>query len=228
MWAMPEEKHFIFIDESGDPGPAGTPIYILAALHVDEEELHTVRDHLTAFRYHGRVRKEFKDSRGSDKPTNPGDGTHRLLEAIAERCHDGQAKVTATWLDKAKYKANKGPHLDGGPDAASKFRHFQLRLLLERHIAERRWGPLTDIVIDRWSMTDERRRNLEEYLQGNFKLRPVPTVTLVDSLCCDLIQVSDIITRVVRRCVTGTASDTDKELCSRMVSLHEITGGIYR
>jgi hypothetical protein len=194
---VPEDKEFIFIDESGDPRTAGTPIYILAALHVDEEELHCIRDHLTAYRYHSHVRKEFKDTRKADKAIVDGDGAHRLLASIAERCNDGAATITATWLDKETYRANNGPYLDGSTDATSKFRHFQLRRLLERHIASRPWGELTDIVIDRWSMSDEKRRNLEEYLQGNHRLRPKPTVTLVDSLCCDLIQVADIVTRVV-------------------------------
>lgn len=43
-------------------------------------------------------------------------------------------------------------------------------------------------MIDRWRMTPELRQNLEDYLHGNFKLRPaIAAVTLVDSAYADPI-----------------------------------------
>jgi hypothetical protein len=48
-------REHVFTDESGDPGPAGNPIYILIAMHVSETVLDQVRRHLAAFRYHNDV-----------------------------------------------------------------------------------------------------------------------------------------------------------------------------
>jgi hypothetical protein len=48
----PDRKEFVFIHESGDPGPTGEPIYILASLHMDEAILNDVRNHQASFRFH--------------------------------------------------------------------------------------------------------------------------------------------------------------------------------
>ena len=222
---MADDKEFVFIDESGDPGPGGSPVYILVALHADEEALHAIREHLTAFRYHTLVKKEFKAGRWADKTMTEGDGTQRLLAPLGHMSDDGHVAVTGIWLTKAKYRANGGPHLN--PGTAAKFRHFQLRMLLEKHVAAHPWGDATDIVIDRWGMTDAQRRDLEQYLKGNFKLRPTPVITLVDSVCCDFVQVVDIITRLIKRCVTGKGTPEELALCECLVNLHEIERGLY-
>lgn len=43
------DKEFIFVDESGDPGPRGDPTYILIALHTNEATLNRIRKHLVSF-----------------------------------------------------------------------------------------------------------------------------------------------------------------------------------
>ena len=220
-----QDKEFVFIDESGDPGPHGSPMYILAALHVREESFPALRHHLTAFRYHTHTIKEFKDGRWADKPMREGDATHRLLDPVAQMKADGALSLTGTWMNKKKYISNGGPHLAEGPTC--KFRHFQLRILLERHRATQQWGTETDLVIDRWLMTREQRADLETYLKGNFKLRPSPEVTLVDSLCCDPVQVVDIVTRLVKRCVTDRGNEEELALCERLIDLSEVTRGLY-
>lgn len=220
-------KEFILIDESGDPGAEGNPIYILIALHADEEALHEVRQHLTAFRYHLGATKEFKSSRWADRPLTTGNALDRLLTPIANLVDEERVTVTANWLNKETYKGNGGPYLTGATADTAKFRNFQLRLLLERHVLYRGWGPATDLVIDRWAMTEEQRRNLEDYLRNNFNLRPVPWITLVDSVYCDFVQVVDVVSRVVRRCVEDRADDDERGLCSRLTDLHEVTRGLY-
>jgi hypothetical protein len=95
-------------------------------------------------------------------------------------------------------------------------------------VARRRWSEAVDLVIDRWAMTLDQRKNLEEYLRGNFKLRPViPWITLLDSAYCDPIQVVDIYSRLVRRVVTGVGTREEVALCDRLVDLEEIRRGLY-
>lgn len=218
-----DQKQFIFIDESGDPGPAGDPTYILAGIHMAEPVLNHVRFHDSAFRYHSQIIKEYKDQAWASGISQ---AAFRLLNALADLTAPDQVTSTVTWLDKATYKANGGPYLN--PGEAREFRHFQIRLLLERHRLARAWSTRLDVVLDRWEPSAEGRRNLEDYLRGNYALRPqIETVTLVDSLYADVIQISDLYTRLARLLVTGRASPDQAALGRRLFVAHEITKGIY-
>lgn len=218
-----DQKEFIFIDESGDPGPAGDPYYILAGLHMGEQVLNHVRFHDAAFRYHSGIIKEYKDQTWA-KGINQ--AALRLLVSLADLTSPTQVTSTVTWLSKATYKGNGGPHL--APGQSRKFRHFQVRMLLERHRAVRAWTSRLDVVLDRWEPSTEGRRDLEDYLKGNYALRPeIETVTLVDSLYADVIQIADIYTRLARLVVTGSANAEQTALANRLFSIHEITRGVY-
>lgn len=223
--AMPtEEKEFLFVDESGDPGVAGNPLYILIGMHLSASVLDHVRRHLAAFRYHHDVVREFKAQRWADK-LSP--ATRHLLEYLADLTDPGDITTTGNWLDKGRYLAGGGPHLSS-PGEAVRFRNYQLRRLLERHRGRRAWGENLDVVIDRWRMNVDQRRNLEDYLRGNFRLRPViASVTTVDSVYTDPIQVVDIYGRLARRVVLGSASPEESALCARLMELQELTGGLY-
>lgn len=219
----PDEKQFIFIDESGDPGLSGDPTYILAAIHMAEPILNHVRYHDSAFRYHSQIIKEYKDQGWA-----PGIGQagFRLLLALADLTAPDQVTSTVTWLDKLTYRKNGGPYLN--PGEAREFRHFQVRLLLERHRLAREWSTRLDVVLDRWEPSVQGRRNLEDYLKANYALRPeIETVTLVDSLYADVIQIADLYTRLARLLVTGRASPEHAALAKRLFTVHEITKGIY-
>jgi len=141
---------FIFIDESGDPGdPAilgASPLYLLVATHMDEMTYRDFTAHVAAFRYFHGVNREFKAWGGLLKMP-PTIQWRTLMEYLSDRTVAGDITTTATWMDKATYKANRGPYL--APGQSTLFRHFQIRLLLERHRARRAWGPDVDIVLDR-------------------------------------------------------------------------------
>ena len=103
----------------------------------------------------------------------------------------------------------------------------QLRLLLERHLTRRPWGENLDVAVDRWRLNLEQRRNLEDYLRTNYRLRPmIGYITMVDSVYADPVQVADIYARVARRVLTGDADREKEELCRRLMDLSEVTGGL--
>jgi hypothetical protein len=219
---MVTSKEFLFIDESGNPGSAGNPIYIVVGLHLTETCVHRVRQHMTSFRYHHDVVKELKEQRNPDKLTPQ---TRRLMVPLAEMCDAGEISATANWCDKAVYKTNRGPYLGEG----QKFRNFQVRLLLQRHHSLHPWFTDLDVVLDRWSMDEAQRRNLEEYLKGNFKLRPtIQHVTTVDSDYVDPIQIVDVYARLLRRVVENKAPTPDEvALVPRLMEVNQITRGLY-
>lgn len=219
-----DQREYIFIDESGDPGfSGGSSHYMVGALHVDEPTLDHLRMHLAAFRYHGEVQNEFKQTSWADK-LNP--KAIRLLQCLEDFTTSGGIVSTVTWLDKNKYKLHKGPYTADGQ--THQFRHYQLRRLLEHHRARRAWGTKLDVVLDRWGQSVEVKRNLEDYLKGNTNLRPeINHVTFVDSKYCDPVQIIDIYLRLVRRVWEGGATTEEVRFATALVDVTEIVGGLY-
>lgn len=76
-------------------------------------------------------------------------------------------------------------------------------------------------------MSDAQRTNLQTYLKGNWRLHPIGDLTFVDSRYVDMVQVVDLYTRLIRRVVEGEADAEQAEMCSRLLTLHEITKGLY-
>src|SRR5689334_9539954 len=106
--AAQDQREYIFVDESGDPGfQGGSNLYALGALHTDQPNLEMVRHHVAAFRYLGEVKKEFKATSWADKlsPT-----ALRLLHCMEDMTASGAVTATAIWLNKGTYGSNHGPY----------------------------------------------------------------------------------------------------------------------
>lgn len=184
-----------------------------------------VRLHIATFRYFHEVTKEFKDWGALLKgPATP--HWRSLLGFLAELTQAGDVTTTANWLDKSTYRSSRGPHLGPGADTA-KFRNFQLRRLLERHKTRRGWTSDVDIVLDRWSMSVAQRRNLEDYIRGNWRLRPIGDVTTVSSSYVDSVQIVDLYARLARRVIEGKAGPAEVDWCDKLMDLKEVKGGLY-
>jgi len=76
-----DAKEFLFFDESGDPGPAGDPFYIVVVIHMTATVLNHVRYCDAAFRYHSQITKEYKEQNWGEEL---GAGWH-----AAPHCHGG-------------------------------------------------------------------------------------------------------------------------------------------
>lgn len=224
---MPSDAtEFLFVDESGDPGVDGTPLYVMACIHADMETLVALQTHLVNFRYHHGVKGELKEWGGllKKKPTQM---TRSLLRFLLEVTEPGGVRASANWLRKATYRANGGPHLGPG-STAHWFQNYQLRRLLGRHQARNGWGDNADLILDRWPMTEYQLMNLRNYLKGKCDLRPPPHhITIADSSYVPAIELADFYARLVRVAVEGGADPEYVSFASSLMSVKEITRGLF-
>ena len=219
---------YLFLDESGDPGtaPGNNPIYLLAGLHVTKRGLEALRVHLACFRYQHQVSKEFK-SWGALLKDGPTVQLKAFVETLVTLTEEGTIAATVNWLHKPSYQGNQGPYLAKG--RSQKFRSFQLRLLLSRHRSRGHWSDNLDIVLDRWNMSEDRYLNLRQYVEETiWGLEPRPAhVTVADSDYVEGLQVADMYARFARGVVEGKASDWHRQMVGRLMSLEQVTGGLF-
>jgi len=221
-----DRAEFVFIDESGDPGyPGMNPLYILSAVHMNAAVFNRFSLHLSSFRYFHEVTRELKDWGGLLKD-NATPQWRSLMGFLADMTDSGEISATTTWLNKTNYRAGGGPHLFEGADT-TRFRHFQVRLLMQRHKSRIGWGDNLDVVLDRWSLNEAQRRNLEDYIRNNYALQPVASVTTVDSAYVDAVQIADLYTRLARRVIEGAVDDEQRAICARLMELCQVVGGLY-
>lgn len=168
---------FLFVDESGDPGYKlepesgrllSSPYYTTAVLHVCDDSLPLLTQHMANFRFYLGLRKELKSPPGTKEFT----GLMDPIRAFADM--GASIWASAVYLDKARYTGN---YLKpGGTRAANpiRFRNYVLRRLLEFHVARH---PIQsgqyDLILDRYDMSLEQEENLVDYLAGNSRV-PTP------------------------------------------------------
>ena len=191
------KRDFIFIDESGDPGLA-TSYYIQALLHITDESLKKLNVQLGAFRYFGCVRRELKSTRLNKLQKE------QLLNILKLSISDNSfIKATAVYVDKKQYS---GPYLlntndQKGTGAATKFRHFIIRKLLEFHFQnEKSQSDEIEIIIDRFHSDEKQEQQMRNYLRTD-KYNRLPAfkhIIQADSRYLELLQITDWIAGSVK------------------------------
>jgi hypothetical protein len=199
---------YIFIDESGDPGKlvddaSNSRCYSELALQVSNLNINTLYEHLINWRYVKRISREVKSlPNGVDKK--------RFIEPIAIMQESGVIKCSCIYVDKTNYK---GPYLNNAQPL--KFRNYIHRNLLEHHFSK--YPSITDenieLVFDRFEMSKEEIQNMENYLTKNWNLPNFKYITHVDSIYCEILQLTSQLVNMIK----DLKSDkTDQEFKNRM------------
>lgn len=207
--------HYVFIDESGDPGklfredaqgnrvPTGaSEYYILSAVCVDSKALFALENRILEIRQKYGYRSEIKST------SIPLSMYKDLLDIINEL----EIKVYYRLVDKKKYtgkfatNGNKKLHNIFDEYNIAKVTHFALKMC----------GLLNaDVVIDR----AERRlwegdfESFNEYLKKRVNTKTIQRikyVTHVDSEYVNAMQLSDLVSGAIKDSFTGRNKDLKK------------------
>ena len=183
---------FLFVDESGDPGYKVNEIsgellnskhYTAAVLHLCEDSMQKVTEHMANFRFYRGWFRELK------VPVGKPEFTVLLAPIRALAQTGGHVWATAVHLDKARYT---GSYLKPGgarPQNSIWFRNYVLRRLLENHFRrhELQSGNY-ELVLDRYDMTPEAMDNLKLYLARNRNIPTPQHITHASSLYVEGLQ----------------------------------------
>jgi hypothetical protein len=205
-------SHFIFIDESGDPGkpfikvntgervPTGASLfYILSAVCVDSQKLFQLETRMMEIKNRYKYRSELKST--NIPLTLYGD----LLELVNEL----EIPVFYRVVDKEKYKGKFA--VDGDKKLHNVFDEYNLTKLSD--FAVRKCGyDKSEIIIDRAErrLLDSKFDNFNDYLKSKVNTKTIERVryvTHVDSEYVNAMQLSDLISGALKDYFTGKNKD---------------------
>ena len=170
-------KHdYIFVDESGDPAYTvdpdsgrllSTSFYVAAALHLCDDSIRGLNQHMAAFRYYSGLSRELKIPPEREVYT-------RLIDPIRALAEGGEnIWASVVYVDKLKYNGSYLKPEGGSLPNPLRFRNYMLRRLLEHHFQRHRLqSNQYDLVLDRIDLSREQSEDLWQYISGN---RNIPT-----------------------------------------------------
>lgn len=215
---MPK-RDYLFIDESGDIGSGegdSSKYYAELVFHITDDSIPHITKHIVNWRY---IRGFNREMKGLGKKSDIG----IFLSPLSEMKNQNLISCSAIYLVKNNYT---GPYLKSssprGEDPIS-FRNFVHRQLLEFHFS--RYRPSTnniELVFDRFEMTSEAMKNLEDYLKGNINLPDFKHITHADSLYTDFLQIASQLVNSIRDIALNETSEVQDNLCE-FISLKDIT-----
>jgi len=203
-------SHFIFVDETGDLGPKGTPIFGFGLIQVSVIEYGRIREILAEKRWRRRLYRDFQIDPGAQPASN-------LLIQLGELANFGKVSASGFYINKARYK---GKYLVDEDSTRSEkiesshlLRNYLLRRALEFHYSDLDdfVDRSLDAVIDRIAVNADQRRNLEEYLSSHkiiglskpFRIPRVDYVTISDSSYTGALQLAHLVAEVLKKSCLG-------------------------
>lgn len=205
-------SHFIFIDESGDPGkpftktnagekvPTGASLfYILSAVCVDSQKLFGLETRMMEIKGKYGYRSELK---AINIPLT-------LYKEILDLVNTLEIPVYYRIVDKTKYKGKFA--VDGDKKLHNVFDEYNLGKLSE--FAVKKCGcNRSEIVIDRAErrLLDGKFDNFNDYLKSKVNtktIKRVEYITHVDSEYVNVMQLSDLISGALKDYFTAKNKD---------------------
>lgn len=193
------ERKFLFIDETGDPGHPSqrdsSRYFQINMISIYRSEIKSLIKHFYRFRYLSDSYKELKRYYVNE--------TRKLLVDLL-RSSALHASFYSFCLDKETYIRNhlKISQRQKESFEPKKFRNLIFRRSLEKWFKEEYpTGQIQgdiEIVIDRFIDVEQEENNLKSYLRNNYKLPPFLHITQIDSNCSEMIQIVDLIGKIVR------------------------------
>jgi hypothetical protein len=193
------ERKFLFIDETGDPGHPSqrdsSRYFQINMISVYRSDIKSLLKHFYRFRYFTDNYKELKRYYVNE--------TRKLLVDLL-RSSVPHAEFYSFCLDKETYICNhlKISQRQKESFEPKKFRNLIFRKSLERWFKEEYpTGQIQgdiEIVIDRFIDVEQEESNLRSYLRNNYKLPPFLHITQIDSDCSEMIQIVDLVGKIVR------------------------------
>ncbi len=212
---MVNTQHYIFIDESGDPGkpfeidntgnkiPTGASIfYILTAIYLDSTKMFALENEIMEVRQKYGFRSEIKST------IIPLEMYKDLLEIINKI----EISIYYRLIDKAKYKGKFA--ISGHTKLHNIFDDYNLSKLVL--FATRKQNLMeSEVVIDRADrrMYDGDFSNFDNYLfdRVNTKtIKRIKHITHVNSEYVNAMQLSDIVSGAIKDYFTGKNKDLRK------------------
>jgi len=210
---------YLFIDESGDPGHGegdSSSYYAELVLQISDEGFPGVIRHVNNWRY-------IKGYPGEMKRPPRGPHMEIFLRPLLELQRNAAISCSSIYLIKEAYT---GPYLKvTSPKGENPilFRNFVHRQLLEYHFSLH--PPVTnniELVFDRFEMSHDALKNLEDYLRNNIRLPSFKYITHADSLYVDALQVANQLVNLVSDIALGQVSPERRGLLG-FISMKDIT-----
>ena len=194
------ERKFLFIDETGDPGHPSqrdsSRYFQINIISVYRSDIKSLIKHFYRFRYFSDNYKELKRYHTHE--------TKNLLLDLVKLCTT-HASFYSFCLDKEKYLKHHLKNIEMREKLfdPKKFRNFIFRNSLEtwykkEYPTDAVQGDI-EVIIDRFIDNENEEDNLKSYLRNNYKLPPFLHITQIDSDCSEMIQIVDLVGKIVKR-----------------------------
>lgn len=212
---MSNIQHYIFIDESGDPGkpfeidatgnkvPTGSSLfYILSAICLDSPKLFTLENKIM----------EVKSKYGYSGELKSNNIPLKLYKDLLGIINELEIKIFYRLVDKTIYKGKFA--VDGNRKLHNVFDEYNLAKLVS--FAVKKCGlEKVEIVIDRADrrLLDGKFDNFNDYLKSKVNtktIRRVEHITHVNSEYVNAMQISDLISGAIKDYFTAKNKDLKK------------------
>ncbi|MBI2831135.1 MAG: DUF3800 domain-containing protein [Chloroflexi bacterium] len=207
--------HFLFVDETGDPGREGSAHFGMALLDIHSDHYAAVRHLLSNYRFLSGMYSEMKNA-----PQKYIVGLN-LLRGLIPMAESGIAEASALYIYKRRYGGKYLTWEKTGVDRESwpyYLRNYVLRHLLEFHFAHHDTPVLggIDLVLDRVRLSEKQRANTLVYLNNKlpglsapFATPAITHLTDADSEYVGGLQLAHILAELLAKLANNSISEVE-------------------